>query len=121
MEIITYVRDGAITHRDLVGNIGRTVAGDVEVMSAGSGIHHSEYNREDEITRIFQIWIEPSTAGGEPSCGTKPFPKFDRSGRFVVLASGSPLDTNALRIRANARALGATARAQERLWLELKP
>ncbi|HAL06071.1 MAG TPA: hypothetical protein DCP26_01770, partial [Brevundimonas sp.] len=59
MEIITYVRQGAITHEDSLGNRGRTVAGDVQVMSAGSGIVHSEYNLEDEETRIFQIWIHP--------------------------------------------------------------
>ncbi|HKS90185.1 MAG TPA: pirin family protein, partial [Stellaceae bacterium] len=54
MEIITYVRDGAISHEDSLGNKGRTVAGDVQVMSAGTGIRHAEYNREDETTRIFQ-------------------------------------------------------------------
>ena len=59
MEIITYVREGAITHEDNQGNRGRTEAGDVQVMSAGSGIAHAEYNREDATTRIFQIWITP--------------------------------------------------------------
>jgi len=57
MEIITYVREGAITHQDSLGNKGRTVAGDVQVMSAGTGIRHSEYNLEPDTTRIFQIWI----------------------------------------------------------------
>ena len=52
MEIITYVRDGAITHQDSLGNQGRTEAGDVQVMSAGSGIRHSEYNLEPDTTRI---------------------------------------------------------------------
>jgi redox-sensitive bicupin YhaK (pirin superfamily) len=55
MEIITFVREGAITHEDNLGNKDRTVAGDVQVMSAGTGITHSEYNREVETTRIFQI------------------------------------------------------------------
>ena len=90
MEIITYVRDGAITHEDSMGNTGRTEAGDVQVMSAGSGVRHSEYNQEDETTRIFQIWIQPTTRGGTPSWGAKPFPKAERSGRFVTLASGFP-------------------------------
>ena len=85
MEIITYVRDGAITHEDNLGNKGRTEAGDVQVMSAGSGIRHAEYNREPETTRIFQIWIEPDREGGKPSWGAKPFPKGDRAGSFVVL------------------------------------
>jgi redox-sensitive bicupin YhaK (pirin superfamily) len=108
MEIITYVRQGAITHEDSLGNKGRTEAGDVQVMSAGSGIRHAEYNREDETTTLFQIWIEPGVKGGEPSWGAKPFPKDERSGQFVVLASGFAGDDDALPIRANARVLGAT-------------
>src|ERR1700749_3184488 len=82
MEIITYVRDGAITHKDSLGNAGRTEAGDVQVMSAGSGIRHSEWNEEDTLTRIFQIWIMPETRGGKPSWGARPFPKDERSGKF---------------------------------------
>lgn len=113
MEIITYVRTGAITHQDSMGNHGRTEAGDVQVMSAGSGIRHSEYNREDETTTLFQIWIEPNTRGGEPSWGAKPFPKTDRSGQFVALASGFSDDEGALPIRAQARVLGATLKAGE--------
>lgn len=113
MEIITYVRAGAITHQDSLGNTGRTEAGDVQVMSAGSGIRHAEYNLEDETTRIFQLWIQPRTRGGEPSWGAKPFPKGDRSGRFVPLASGINGDEDALPIRADARVLGATLKAGE--------
>ncbi len=88
MEIITYVREGAITHKDSFGNEGRTKAGDVQVMSAGTGIRHSEYNLEAAPTKIFQIWIEPRGRGGAPSWGAKPFPKSDRDGRLVALASG---------------------------------
>ena len=113
MEIITYVREGAITHQDNLGNQGRTVAGDVQVMSAGSGIRHSEYNLEPEATRIFQIWIFPDQRGGQPSWGTRPFPKEDRSGKFVTLASGLPGDDEALPIRAPARVVGATLKAGE--------
>ena len=113
MEIITYVRDGAITHQDSLGNIGRTEAGDVQVMSAGSGVRHSEYNREPGTTRIFQIWIEPKSRGGQPSWGAKPFPKGDRAGTFVTLASGMDGDTDALPIRTDARVLGATIKAGE--------
>lgn len=119
MEIITYVRDGAVTHRDSLGNSGRTAAGDVQVMSAGSGIRHSEYNLEDETTRLFQIWIEPRSRGGAPTWGMKPFPKADRSGRFVTLASGFAGDDEALPIRADARVLGATLRAGEHAALDL--
>ena len=115
MEIVTYVRTGAITHKDSLGNTGRTGAGDVQVMSAGSGIRHAEYNLETEPTTLFQIWIEPDRRGGAPSWGMKPFPKGDRSGRFVTLASGFESDTEALPIRTDARVLGATLKAGERL------
>ncbi|EXF46104.1 pirin domain-containing protein [Pseudomonas sp. BAY1663] len=111
MEIITYVREGAITHQDNLGNKGRTLAGDVQVMSAGTGIRHSEYNLEPGITRIFQIWIFPDRSGEPPAWGTKPFPKGDRSGQFVALASGVAGDEDALPIRTDARLLGATLKA----------
>jgi redox-sensitive bicupin YhaK (pirin superfamily) len=111
MEIITYVRQGAITHQDSLGNQGRTAAGDVQVMSAGTGIQHAEYNREPEPTTLFQIWIMPRERGGAPSWGTKPFPKADRAGRFVTLASGIDADADALPIRADARVAGATLAA----------
>ncbi|HEX9213990.1 MAG TPA: pirin family protein [Bradyrhizobium sp.] len=113
MEIITYVREGAITHQDSLGNEGRTEAGDVQVMSAGSGIRHSEYNLEPTKTRIFQIWIEPTARGGQPTWGSKPFPKANRSGKLVTIASGDPNDTDALPIRADARVLATTLKAGE--------
>lgn len=113
MEIITYVRDGAITHEDSMGNRGRTEAGDVQVMSAGSGVRHSEYNLEPQTTRIFQIWIEPTGSGGQPTWGSKPFPKSDRSGKLVTIASGIKGDNDALPIRANARVLATTLKAGE--------
>ncbi|MEH3101231.1 pirin family protein [Sphingomonas adhaesiva] len=119
MEIVTYVRSGAITHQDSMGNTGRTEAGDVQVMSAGSGVRHAEYNLETEPTTLFQIWIEPTRRGGSPSWGAKPFPKGDRSGRFVTLASGYDADLTgeqpALPIRAEARVLAATLKAGETL------
>ena len=121
MEIITYVRSGAITHQDSLGNQGRTAAGDVQVMSAGSGIRHAEYNLEPETTRLFQIWIEPRTRGGAPTWGAKPFPKGDRAGRFVTLASGLPGDEDALPIRTDARVLGATLKAGESADYPLDP
>jgi redox-sensitive bicupin YhaK (pirin superfamily) len=113
MEIITYVRQGAITHKDSLGNEGRTEAGDVQVMSAGSGIRHAEYNLEPGTTTLFQIWIEPSTKGGAPSWGARPFPKGDRAGKFVTLASGIDGDADALPIRTDARVAGATLKAGE--------
>jgi quercetin 2,3-dioxygenase len=121
MEIITYVRDGAITHQDSLGNTGRTGAGDVQVMSAGTGVRHAEYNLEPELTRLFQIWIEPDARGGPPSWGAKPFPKGDRSGRFVTLASGRPGDEDALPIRADARVVGASLKAGETITYDIDP
>ena len=109
MEIITYVREGAITHQDSLGNQGRTEAGDVQVMSAGTGVRHAEYNLENDTTKIFQIWIMPERAGGPPAWGARPFPKGDRSGKFVPLASGFDSDAEqALQIRTPARVAGAT-------------
>jgi redox-sensitive bicupin YhaK (pirin superfamily) len=113
MEIITYVRQGAITHQDSLGNKGRTKAGDVQVMSAGTGIRHSEYNLETEPTTIFQVWIVPTSRGDKPGWDTRPFPKGDRSGHFVTLASGFKGDADALPIRADARVLGAAIKAGE--------
>ncbi|MFT4056811.1 MAG: pirin family protein [Novosphingobium sp.] len=111
MEIITYVRTGAITHKDSLGNTGRTGAGDVQVMSAGTGIQHSEFNLEDEATTLFQIWIIPDRRGEQPSWGARPFPREDRAGQFVTLASGIAGDDDALPINAEARVLGATVKA----------
>lgn len=118
MEIITYVRTGAITHEDSMGNRGRTGAGDVQVMSAGTGVRHSEFNLENEMTTLFQIWIETDKPGAKPGWGMKPFPKSDRTGKFQVLASGDP-DDDALTINADARVLGATLKAGESLTDDL--
>lgn len=121
MEIITYVRAGAITHQDSMGNRGRTAAGDVQVMSAGTGVRHAEYNLEDETTTLFQIWVLTDRPGATPSWGAAKFPKADRSGRFVTLASGYAEDAGALPINAAARVMGATLGAGEAIELELDP
>lgn len=121
MEIITYVREGAITHEDSLGNKGRTEAGDVQVMSAGSGIRHAEYNVEDENTQIFQIWILPDERGGQPYWNAKAFPRADRANELVVLASGRKGDSDVLPIRADARVLGATVTAGETITYKADP
>jgi redox-sensitive bicupin YhaK (pirin superfamily) len=108
MEIVTYVRQGVVTHHDSAGNVGRTVAGDVQVMSAGKGISHSEHNHSEEPLKLFQIWLLPRRRGGAPRWDSRRFPKVDRAGRLIALASGDPKDTEALPIRADARVLGAT-------------
>lgn len=120
MEIITYVRTGAITHEDSMGNKGRTGAGDVQVMSAGTGVRHSEFNLENETTTLFQIWIETDRPGANPSWGQREFPKNDRSGAFTVVASGEAND-GALDINADAKVLAATLKAGESLTYDLKP
>ncbi|MFT7653633.1 MAG: redox-sensitive bicupin YhaK (pirin superfamily) [Candidatus Azotimanducaceae bacterium] len=88
MEIITYVREGAITHRDSNGNMGRTVAGDVQVMSAGTGVFHSEFNLESEDTNIFQIWIEPNQLDVKPRWDSYKFPKEPTADSLMLLVSG---------------------------------
>ncbi|TIX50663.1 pirin family protein [Alteraurantiacibacter aquimixticola] len=121
MEIITYVRKGAISHKDSLGNEGTTVAGDVQVMSAGTGIVHAEYNLAEEELQSFQLWIMSDRKGLPPSWGTKPFPKEAREGQFAVLASGreEAMDEDALRISADARVLGATVKAGESVRYDL--
>jgi quercetin 2,3-dioxygenase len=119
MEIISYVRDGVVTHRDSIGNVGRTEAGDVQAISAGSGIRHSEHNLGTAPLRLFQIWLRPRVNGGESRWSTRRFPKDDRANQFVVLASGLPGDGDALPIRADAKVLGATLRAGSRVRHEL--
>lgn len=88
MEIITFVRSGAITHTDSRGNEGRTNAGDVQVMSAGTGVYHSEFNREDEATTLFQIWIEPNKRGVTPSWDAHEFPKHHAHDELTLLVAG---------------------------------
>ena len=120
MEIVTYVRTGAITHQDSMGNKGRTEAGDVQVMSAGTGVTHAEYNLENEDTTLFQIWIETDKPGAQPGWGARPFPKESREGQLQLLASGNG-DDGALRINADARILGATLKAGETLEYAADP
>ncbi|MFM6950194.1 MAG: pirin family protein [Novosphingobium sp.] len=117
MEIVTFVRAGAITHQDSLGNKGRTGAGDVQVMSAGTGIVHAEYNLEDEATTLFQIWIMPDQAGEAPSWGQREFPRGERAGRWEIVASGTPEQDQALPIRADAKVAAATlATGQVATW-----
>jgi redox-sensitive bicupin YhaK (pirin superfamily) len=117
MEIITYVREGAITHKDNMGNEGRTEAGDVQIMSAGTGVVHAEYNLEPETTKIFQIWIIPDRRGAKPNWGAKQFPKAAREAGFEVLASGRPQDAGngALPLNVNGAVMAATLKPGQTL------
>jgi redox-sensitive bicupin YhaK (pirin superfamily) len=121
MEIVTFVRTGAVTHQDSLGNTGRTAAGDVQVMSAGTGVTHAEYNVESEDTTIFQIWIVPDRSGGEPAWGMRAFPRGERAGRWEIVASGEPDKDDALPIRSDARILAATLPAGETVTYEAAP
>jgi len=120
MEIITYVRQGAISHRDNLGNEGRTEAGDVQVMSAGTGIVHAEYNLEDTETRLFQIWVLPDRTGLPPRWAAARFPKADRAGQLVPLASGEA-GVEALPIHQDATLYGATLLTGDDLSHPLRP
>ncbi len=121
MEIVTFVRAGAITHKDSMGNTGRTAAGDVQVMSAGTGVTHAEYNVEPQDTAIFQIWVLPDVSGGEPGWGMREFPRGERFGRWEIVASGEPEKDGALPIRSDARILAATLPAGETVTYEATP
>ena len=125
MEIITYVREGAITHQDNLGNAGRTEAGDVQVMWAGSGIQHSEMNVESEETKIFQIWIETAEPGIAPGWAASAFPKGERSGELVVLASGDAerngTGEGPLPIHQDARILAATLKPGQSVTYRPQP
>jgi hypothetical protein len=88
MEIVTYVIKGAITHQDHLGNKGRTEAGQIQVMSAGQGIQHAEYNFESDETELFQIWILPNQEGVPARWETVQFPAEARDGKLMPLASG---------------------------------
>jgi redox-sensitive bicupin YhaK (pirin superfamily) len=121
MEIITYVRRGAVSHRDNLGNEGRTTAGDVQVMSAGTGIVHAELNEDDEPLELFQIWIQPRTRGLTPRWAQRQFPSGERAGELVTLASGREGDADALPIDQDAALLGATLAAGQSALHSLGP
>lgn len=111
MEIITYVREGAITHEDSLGNRGKTAAGDIQIMSAGSGITHSEWNEESVDTRLYQIWIHSRSKGTPPRWEAKKFPKTE--GALHLLASGREGDAakGALWIDSDAAIYGGVLKA----------
>ena len=119
MEIITYVREGAISHRDSLGNEGRTEAGDVQVMHAGTGIVHAEYNLETVPTRLFQIWVMPNRERVAPGWGTRQFPT--ASGDLRVLASGRAAHDGlgALPLHADAAVLAGRLAAGETIRCRL--
>jgi redox-sensitive bicupin YhaK (pirin superfamily) len=121
MEIITYVRKGAVSHADHLGNQGSTGAGDVQVMSAGTGIRHAEHNQGDEPIELFQIWIEPAVTGIRPFWAQRRFPETAASGVLVPLASGRIKDDAVLPIHQDATLFGAKTAAGGGLEVAIEP
>jgi quercetin 2,3-dioxygenase len=115
MEIVTYVREGVLRHDDSSGGGGELRAGEVQSITAGRGMRHSEYNDTDARLRIFQIWLLPRRIGLDPRWAAKPFAEMRSVGRLVPLASGFPEDQEALRIETDARVLGATLETGQRI------
>jgi quercetin 2,3-dioxygenase len=113
IEIITYVREGTITHRDSLGNEGKVTAGNVQIVSAGSGVRRADYNAEQVPARVFQICVVPISRGGSPAWASQPCPAAEGDGRFVALASGFDDDHEALPIRAFVRLLKVELRGGE--------
>ena len=106
MEIISFIRSGAITHQDSTGNKGITKTGEVQVMSAGTGIVHSEYNRTKDPLTFYQIWIETNKHDVEPRWESKKFPS-EQASKLTLLASGYRNDkAKALFINQEARIYG---------------
>jgi len=107
MEIITFVRTGEIAHQDNQGNKGITPAGEVQVMSAGSGITHSEYNLSKDPLTLYQIWIEPNKHNVKPRWDSKAFPQQQNTDHLPLLVSGFSEDKDqALFIHQQARIFG---------------
>ena len=90
-------------------------------MSVGTGIQHAVVGAPNQRTKIFQIWLHPRSRGGVPRWGTKPFPKRDRAGRLVVLASGFADDNDALVIGADAKVLGASLTSGQSIAYDMAP
>jgi len=106
MEIISFIRSGAITHKDSTGNTGLTKTGEVQVMSAGTGIVHSEYNRTKDPLTFYQIWIETNKQDVAPRWESKKF-RTEQSSELTLLASGYDEDkSKALFINQEARIYG---------------
>lgn len=121
VEIITYVRSGSVTHTDTLGNSYEIAAGDIQVMSTGSGLRHAEFNQAGEPLKLFQIWLEPNQIGKAPAYAARRFPGSDRANELVVLASGLDQDSgvDALPLHADARLLVARLEAGRSLRHEI--
>lgn len=107
MEIITIVLKGSLEHKDSQGNHGTTTAGQIQYMSAGSGIEHSEYNpSSNETVELFQIWIHPHTKGLPPRYEQRDFRDLDTLNRWAIIISGDGHE-GSMKIRQDAKILTA--------------
>ncbi|HQS60970.1 MAG TPA: pirin family protein [Polynucleobacter sp.] len=121
MEIISYVLSGELAHEDSLGNIKGIPPGDIQRMSAGTGVTHSEFNHtKDQTTHFLQIWIEPNTLEITPSYEQKSITESDKRGRLCLLAS-SEGGGNAVKIHADAKMYGGLFHGNESSHLELDP
>ena len=118
MEIISYVLEGSLGHKDSMGNGSTIVPGDVQRMSAGTGVRHSEYNNEKSgVTHFLQIWIEPSVTGMPPSYEQKRFEPQEKRGRLRLIASPDAAD-GSVTIHQDARVYAGLFDGAERASLE---
>jgi redox-sensitive bicupin YhaK (pirin superfamily) len=121
MEIISYVLEGALGHEDSMGNGSTIVPGDVQRMSAGTGVRHSEFNHDkSNVTHFLQIWIEPRLAGIEPSYEQKHFTPAQKRGRLRLIASPDGRD-GSVTLHQDALIYAGLFDAAERAHLELAP
>ncbi|RYF68779.1 MAG: pirin family protein [Comamonadaceae bacterium] len=121
MEIISYVLSGELAHKDTLGNVKGIPPGDVQRMSAGRGVQHSEFNHaKDQTTHFLQIWIEPNVRGIEPGYEQKSFPTDDKRGKLRLVASPDGADGSVL-IHAEARLYAGLFDGDERATLQLAP
>ena len=121
MEIVTYVLEGALAHQDSMGNGSTIVPGDVQRMSAGKGVLHSEYNHaRDEVTHLLQIWIHPDVTGISPGYEQKRFPPEEKRGRLRLIASADGRE-GSVTIHQDAALYAALLDGEERLIHPLAP
>jgi quercetin 2,3-dioxygenase len=121
MEIVPYVLEGALAHQDSMGNGSTIVPGDVQRMSAGKGVLHSEYNHaRDEVTHLLQIWIHPDVTGISPGYEQKHFPPEEKRGRLRLIASADGRE-GSVTIHQDAALYAALLDGEERLTHPLAP
>jgi redox-sensitive bicupin YhaK (pirin superfamily) len=121
MEIISYVLSGELAHRDTMGNVKGIPPGDVQRMSAGRGVQHSEFNHaKDQTTHFLQIWIEPNVTGIEPSYEQKSFAAADKRGRLRLVASPDGAE-GSVKIHADARMFAGLFDGAEAATIALDP